>query len=322
MLLDVVRWCVDTLAQVWKQLLKREASAEKAISLKRLSKLGRQQKSAELQIWHSGLGSEHAAPGAAFEGQGLWTGLHCVQTLCNRATGVDWLSLLAGMQLTSSFTPSLNRSSARAWQHLSPSPLISVTWPLLSSWERGGEEKQRERDISGRQIGKGGGHEVSYNILYIDCQGFGSFTDQLLSGFDSRWSKMKEFIKCDVRSWWLFIFLYSQVKKRGHCSTYKGAFLGHTVTTMTQEKKTFEKVTRVITNSLQLWSGSCISWCRLKLRSSPRSLKKDTLLHLMVPYGSPRLLNGGTPKFDPCTASLWFHLRLYLKGKWWFVKKL
>ena len=63
--------CVGILAQVWKQLLKREASAEKVISLKRLSKLGRQQKSAGLQIWHSGLGSEHAALGAAFEGQEL-----------------------------------------------------------------------------------------------------------------------------------------------------------------------------------------------------------------------------------------------------------
>lgn len=52
---------------------KKETSPDKVISPERLSVFGRQERSQVTckLIWHAGLGSEHAALGAAFEGQEL-----------------------------------------------------------------------------------------------------------------------------------------------------------------------------------------------------------------------------------------------------------
>lgn len=81
-------------------------------------------------IWHAGLGSEHTALGATFEGQELQTALALSAHKAIRAATTLNGSWYAA-HITSS-TQGVNRSSLKAQQHFSHSPVLSVTQLLLS----------------------------------------------------------------------------------------------------------------------------------------------------------------------------------------------
>lgn len=188
---------------------KKETSPDKVISLQRLSVFGRQ--SGDLQtdlacwirFW------AHSSGGSFLKGRSFERAMHCLQTAPNRATGgAAWLSLPAGMQLTSLSSQDLNRSSARPRQHFSPSL-------LLSGWEGGGE-KNREKDINCSQICEDDGDNTY--CIYLGCHSswYQAITEYLLRGFDSWWSgwKMREFRNFSF-------FFTSDLKGGGRCSTCK-----------------------------------------------------------------------------------------------------